>query len=342
MIGMSSHERWFTPAKNVLLTGAGFTKNFGGCLASEMWSMILNQPEIRQSPKSLRPFLLEELNYEDAYDKVITSNNYTEEEKSAFTTAIRSAYKQMHEDICLDDMESKGGGCTLARAFHMRLAVQQKGFLFTLNQDLYFESYYYRGPEDRIEIPGLDHRNWFTGHFPAYGPTPVYEIPLGDESEVGRIKELFWQESRNNFAYVKLHGSLGWIGKDGADRMVIGNKKTVAIAQEPLLEWYFSLFKEVLTFQPCNLVVIGYGFRDWHINFVISHAIQEYKLRLHVVSPKQPKEFKDMLCLGGVPEGKQLWDGLFGYHTGVVTDFLQRDGQGLSSRGKALIDSLED
>ena len=31
----------------VLLTGAGFTKTFGGYLASEMWATILNQPEIQ-------------------------------------------------------------------------------------------------------------------------------------------------------------------------------------------------------------------------------------------------------------------------------------------------------
>jgi hypothetical protein len=32
----------------VLLTGAGFTKTFGGYLASEMWATILNQPEVLQ------------------------------------------------------------------------------------------------------------------------------------------------------------------------------------------------------------------------------------------------------------------------------------------------------
>jgi hypothetical protein len=31
------------PAKNVLLTGAGFSKDFGGLLASEMWAALLNE-----------------------------------------------------------------------------------------------------------------------------------------------------------------------------------------------------------------------------------------------------------------------------------------------------------
>jgi hypothetical protein len=29
-------------SENILLTGAGFTKNFGGLLASEMWAEIFN------------------------------------------------------------------------------------------------------------------------------------------------------------------------------------------------------------------------------------------------------------------------------------------------------------
>ena len=41
MVGMSSQERWFKAAKNVFLTGAGFTKKFGGYLASEMWALVL-------------------------------------------------------------------------------------------------------------------------------------------------------------------------------------------------------------------------------------------------------------------------------------------------------------
>jgi len=37
---------WFTAARHVLLTGAGFTQGYGGYLASEMWATIFRQPEI--------------------------------------------------------------------------------------------------------------------------------------------------------------------------------------------------------------------------------------------------------------------------------------------------------
>ncbi|KAF5421924.1 MAG: hypothetical protein C5S44_05655 [Candidatus Methanocomedens sp.] len=38
-------------SKHVLLTGAGFTKNFGTPLASEMWAEIFNHKKIQAQPK---------------------------------------------------------------------------------------------------------------------------------------------------------------------------------------------------------------------------------------------------------------------------------------------------
>jgi hypothetical protein len=53
----------------VLLTGAGFTKTFGGYLASEMWATILNQPEVQNSPELLKGMRdLENLDYEMYYE----------------------------------------------------------------------------------------------------------------------------------------------------------------------------------------------------------------------------------------------------------------------------------
>jgi hypothetical protein len=53
----------------LLLTGAGFTKTFGGYLASEMWATILNQPEVQNSPELLKGMRdLENLDYEMYYE----------------------------------------------------------------------------------------------------------------------------------------------------------------------------------------------------------------------------------------------------------------------------------
>jgi hypothetical protein len=64
----------------VLLTGAGFTKPYGGYLASEMWATILNQPEVQNSPELLTGMRnLEFLNYETFYADVQTRG--TEQQK---------------------------------------------------------------------------------------------------------------------------------------------------------------------------------------------------------------------------------------------------------------------
>lgn len=36
--------------ENLLLIGAGFSKDFGGLLAREMWSEVFNDPEVRRLP----------------------------------------------------------------------------------------------------------------------------------------------------------------------------------------------------------------------------------------------------------------------------------------------------
>ncbi len=76
MVGMSNQERWFKAAKNVFLTGAGFTKKFGGYLASEMWALVLNQAEVQQD-EGLRRELLDEMDFEKVYDQVLTSHTET-------------------------------------------------------------------------------------------------------------------------------------------------------------------------------------------------------------------------------------------------------------------------
>src|SRR3990172_12999168 len=91
-------ENYYKPAKIVILTGAGFTKNFGGLLASEMWSLILNQKEIASCEK-VRQCLLEDVNYEQVYDTVINSEDFTPGEKQAITVALEKAYGELDAAI---------------------------------------------------------------------------------------------------------------------------------------------------------------------------------------------------------------------------------------------------
>jgi hypothetical protein len=167
---MSQLTRWFKPAKNVLLTGAGFTRNFGGYLAAEMWAVIFRQPEIRRYP-NLRKRMLEGLDYEALYHDVLSSEFYTSEEEGSLTKAIRNAYQEMHELICQWDLKRNKDAAAVCRAFIARFdgSGQERGFFFTLNQDLFLERFFSLGYQQAslIKIPGLEHAKWFNGQLPS-------------------------------------------------------------------------------------------------------------------------------------------------------------------------------
>src|SRR5437868_6043329 len=138
------------PAKNVLLTGAGFTKDFGGYLGDEMWAAILSQKEISKYP-NLRQLLLSQLNYEQAYHEVLESTSYSSYEKFAFKDAVETAYERMHRkvmDVAAQSFFHKIK--PLLRGIVRRFAGkgEERGFIFTLNQDLLMEGFYNNNDQD--------------------------------------------------------------------------------------------------------------------------------------------------------------------------------------------------
>lgn len=132
--------------------------------------------------------------------------------------------------------------------------------------------------------------------------------------------------------------------------MVIGRLKTSLIENEPLLQWYKSLFREVLQHGGLNLLVIGYSFRDPHINSIIIDAIDNHSLKLYVVSPSLPRNFhaalQEVHSMGDgvqfVSSSHRIWDGLWGYYQGRTGDFF-RDGNQpqIAPKAEAFLRELE-
>ena len=90
--------------------------------------------------------------------------------------------------------------------------------------------------------------------------------------------------------YIKLHGSFNWMSSDGKRIMVIGHKKESQIANEPLLKHYFEQFEGELSREGVQLLLVGYSFRDEHINKIISQS----NLELHIIdSLPRPDFVKD-------------------------------------------------
>jgi hypothetical protein len=83
----------------------------------------------------------------------------------------------------------------------------------------------------------------------------------------------------------KLHGSSNWVHDDGRPMLIMGGAKSREIGQTPILNWYADVFEKTLSTQPSRLMVIGYGFRDDHINEAIGRAV-ERGLKLFVIAPE--------------------------------------------------------
>jgi hypothetical protein len=150
-------------------------------------------------------------------------------------------------------------------------------------------------------------------------PEDLATIPVRKE-ELQRHKTDL--KSLGNFYYIKLHGSYDWRDSNDQKKLVIGVTKPVQLENEPILCWYFNLFKEVLSLPERRLLIIGYGFRDPHINEVLVKSIIESGLRLFVVNPTDPERFREK-ALGNLGSQKQiLWDGIAGYYPYSLEEFF--------------------
>jgi len=167
---MSGIHDFYEPAETVLLTGAGFTKTFGGFLGGEMWAVILNQLEL-DDQLELRTPMFKKLDYEALYDEVEDPNkNYSDNQKAALRDAIRRAYNEMDDNLSSLGGRNSDSAHTACMYFIQRFAgpVSEKtrGFFFTLNQDLFVERFFSNGNDpgrSTLRAPGADHPKWFKG-----------------------------------------------------------------------------------------------------------------------------------------------------------------------------------
>lgn len=85
--------------------------------------------------------------------------------------------------------------------------------------------------------------------------------------------------------FYKLHGSVGWVDNIHPEIMLLGDNKARDLSQFPLLLHYFECFETALNSDDARLVVIGYSFRDKHINEVLVRAVMDYGMKFFVVDP---------------------------------------------------------
>jgi hypothetical protein len=82
----------------------------------------------------------------------------------------------------------------------------------------------------------------------------------------------------------KLHGSSNWRDTAGSNMLIIGNRKVQDIRLHPILSWYAENFDRYLCQPRTRLMIIGYGFRDEHINKSIERAVGQ-GLQVFIIDP---------------------------------------------------------
>jgi len=258
--------------------------------------------------------MLDELNFESVYEEVQGSSAYSPEEKSAVTDAVLRSYEQMHEDMIDRSRSGSSGANAVCQHFLTKFASAdsgERGFIFTLNQDLLVEAFGSPAPD----MPGL----------PA-GRALAQPLKLPASDAVSAEAATFRATGRSPLTYIKLHGSFEWRGANESRAIVIGTNKGKTLSEEPLLKWYHRIFWEALHEKERSLLVIGYSFRDAHINDVIHSAVQKAGLKLFVMSPASPEEFRAMLQGVGpagapyIRHGNELWQALLGYGARLFED----------------------
>ena len=302
-------------SNKVLLTGAGFSANFGAPLALEIATLIFNEPIIQQND-NLRNRLQNNFDYESVYNEVISGDS--DDEKSILTEAIKRSYRQLDEQIVR--YPTGQTYFNLFRDFIYKFSKKHEGsgYFFTLNQDLLIERQIERDPA---------------------GCT-IFELPIMGSSihsgDMNRpqdgISERFFpadfNESKNNYnpdkfdlKYIKLHGSQGWYADKNRNIMILGRDKVRQIERNQLLNWYFEIFKNKIKEPETKLMIIGYGFKDAHINEALENAA--INLKIYIINTESRKEF--MEGLRDKPSGPRICDLICGYYQRRLTELFPRN-----------------
>jgi hypothetical protein len=293
-------------SKRVLLTGAGWSRNWGARLAAGVWELLMDDADVAANER-LRTLLLEEPSFEVALAKTQVAP-FTPDDREQFTQALVNGFISMDRAM-MRPFDGSSGSINIYKVQELlfRFAGQWSqnfgtGYFFTLNQDLFPERFLYNqhiSGAPAPALPGIQPAPGISFFRPDIG---VYshqfiQHPAPDPVASGRL--------RGQFNVIKLHGSFNWRTPDARNVLVVGTDKTRQIANFPLLSWYSEIFKAVLFTGDVRLVIVGYGFGDEHINAIIVEAVEQHGLKVFVWSNSDPKE-----RILGAPHGLSIWNGL--------------------------------
>jgi SIR2-like domain len=259
----------------ILLTGAGFSYNWGGPLASDVFSALLADKDLDDHTRDM--LFDSGGNFEKVMaDLQVSTDPADQKRHDALITAVAGIFNGMnntfmHVKFEFEDPPSvQHSVASFLSRFHA---------IFTLNQDALLEQHY----NPHIGPP----MNWVRMNTPGVRYMPPFQ-PSGARQDKFAVMEPnppFANFGTGAQPYVKLHGSVNWMESNRGKRiLVMGGQKAVSIGLYPILQWYHDEFRKMLTRPSARLMVTGYSFSDSHINDAIVDGIAA-GLKLFVIDP---------------------------------------------------------
>ncbi|MBU1616412.1 MAG: SIR2 family protein [Candidatus Margulisbacteria bacterium] len=303
-----------------LLTGAGFTCNFGGLLVNDIWSLLFNSKEVQSSEK-LKNHLLKwdtSYNYEKLYEHAQKNNHLSIIEAAELKKAIIQVFDKQE---LLISHTIKGTDENTTKTAFLIFLEKNIDYFFTLNHDLFVEKCfpYFSSRTRQIVRPCA----------PAFKDNNTI-VPISFKSNKAVKTDInnFDLDDKRNIKYIKLHGSIDWLTNNNDNLMILGEgfSKQKQSIEHIITDWYRKLFKDALKTNK-HLLIIGYSFNDFHINQLIADNISN--LNIHVIDILSPKDFSDKMnnrLVSGyikqiseeerlnIPLKARIWSHLSGYH----------------------------
>jgi hypothetical protein len=281
----------------VLLLGAGFSRNWGGLVSSQVTSDLMG----RLQNDARAAAMLNRMNFEDALAQIQSEYLHSRTPESearltAFQAALSGMFSRMNRHFQSRPFEFSND---VARSFAKFLV--RFNAIFTLNQDLLLEVHY------RNDNVVLWHGTcWQGSEMPGLRPLPLAD-PMDRTSGKWRPEEPF-QPNPTMQPYYKLHGSSGWEVADGQPLLVIGRDKTGTIRRHPILHWTYQRFEEYLRRNQTRMMIIGYGFGDEHINQSLIDAHEAKALQLMYLVHPSGRAVMNKFPPGTIPGPQPLLD----------------------------------
>jgi hypothetical protein len=274
--------------QRILLLGAGFSRNWGGWLATEAFDYLLGCPEVVDSA-----YLRDKLwkyRTSGGFEAALAAVNLDYYKKPAphlnHMLDLNSAIKRMFDDMNRGffDLTTLELSALFTRAGGVRGFLARFDAIFTLNQDLLLEAQYFAH-----DVSIFSDQRWtgavMPGMLPCGPANQASKNDWGHRDWVPSKKDEDYIIAASQQPFCKLHGSSNWQAGHGGPLLIVGNNKEDAMKLHPVLLRYMEEFERRLAMPGARLMVIGYGYRDQHINDCLQYAVETHGLRIFNISP---------------------------------------------------------